>query len=349
MAARRHRVADIALQAGLSRATVDRVLHGRSGVRPQTVAQVRHAIDELDRQQSQVHLSTRSLIVDFVIQAPARFAAASSAALEGELRGLRPAVLRVRHHLRQQSDPAAAAEVLAGIASRGSDGVILKAPDHPTVRTAVKRLHDKGIAVVTYVTDLPGAARVGYVGLDNRAAGATAAHLVAHWAGCRGDILVTVSHGDFEGEQARVAGFRATLAEVACRRPVHELSGAHGLDHTMLSSVRQALHDLPGADTVYSVGGGNRATLQAFAECGRRPALFVGHDLDADNRELLRSGQIDVVLHHDLGADLRRACLMLMQAAGVVAGSPLSLPTQVQVVTRFNEPPALQPLGPTRG
>jgi LacI family transcriptional regulator len=325
MAARRHRVADIALQAGLSRATVDRVLHGRSGVRPQTVAQVRHAIDELDRQQSQVHLSTRSLIVDFVIQAPARFAAASSAALEGELRGLRPAVLRVRHHLRQQSDPAAAAEV------------ILKAPDHPTVRTAVKRLHDKGIAVVTYVTDLPGAARVGYVGLDNRAAGATAAHLVAHWAGCRGDILVTVSHGDFEGEQARVAGFRATLAEVACRRPVHELSGAHGLDHTMLSSVRQALHDLPGADTVYSVGGGNR------------PALFVGHDLDADNRELLRSGQIDVVLHHDLGADLRRACLMLMQAAGVVAGSPLSLPTQVQVVTRFNEPPALQPLGPTRG
>jgi LacI family transcriptional regulator len=117
----------------------------------------------------------------------------------------------------------------------------------------------------------------------------------------------------------------------------------------MLSSVRQALHDLPGADTVYSVGGGNRATLQAFAECGRRPALFVGHDLDADNRELLRSGQIDVVLHHDLGADLRRACLMLMQAAGVVAGSPLSLPTQVQVVTRFNEPPALQPLGPTRG
>ena len=37
-ARREHRVVDIAAQAGLSRATVDRVLHGREGVRPETVA-----------------------------------------------------------------------------------------------------------------------------------------------------------------------------------------------------------------------------------------------------------------------------------------------------------------------
>ena len=33
---REHRVVDIATQAGLSRATVDRVLHDRDGVRPET-------------------------------------------------------------------------------------------------------------------------------------------------------------------------------------------------------------------------------------------------------------------------------------------------------------------------
>jgi LacI family transcriptional regulator len=45
---RTHRVLDIAAQAGLSRATVDRVLHERPGVRAATVAQVEQAVAELD-------------------------------------------------------------------------------------------------------------------------------------------------------------------------------------------------------------------------------------------------------------------------------------------------------------
>ena len=53
---RRPRVADIAAQSGLSRATVDRVLHGREGVRPETVAQVERAVAELERQRTQVQL-----------------------------------------------------------------------------------------------------------------------------------------------------------------------------------------------------------------------------------------------------------------------------------------------------
>ena len=50
---RRPRVVDIATQSGLSRATVDRVLHGREGVRPETVAQVERAVAELERQRTQ--------------------------------------------------------------------------------------------------------------------------------------------------------------------------------------------------------------------------------------------------------------------------------------------------------
>jgi LacI family transcriptional regulator len=52
-AQRTHRVLDIAAQACLSRATVDRVLHGRPGVRAATVAQVEQAVAELDRQRAQ--------------------------------------------------------------------------------------------------------------------------------------------------------------------------------------------------------------------------------------------------------------------------------------------------------
>jgi LacI family transcriptional regulator len=344
MPRRRHRVADIAAQSGLSRATVDRVLHERPGVRPETVAQVERALAELDRQRDQVHLSGRTLLLDLVMQAPERFTTASRAALEAQLPSFHPAVVRVRSHLREESDPAAAAEVLARVADRGSGGVILKAPDHPRVVEAVAALADAGIPVVTYVTDLPGSRRVAYAGADNVAAGATAAYLVHSWAGPGGTadaVMMTLSSTWFRGEDQRATGFRETLARLAPGRRVVEVGDTDGLDDTMRAAVHAALVDEPSVGAVYSVGGGNVATLAAFETLGRKPAVFVAHDLDGDNRALLRSGRISAVLHHDLRTDLGRACRLLLQARGLLPGSPLTVPSQVQVVTPYNEPAAL--------
>ena len=82
--------------------------------------------------------------------------------------------------------PTGRSESLAAIARRGSDGVILKAPDDPRVAEAVDALASTGIPVVTFVTDLPFSRRVAYVGLDNRSAGATAAYLVSQWSAATG-------------------------------------------------------------------------------------------------------------------------------------------------------------------
>jgi LacI family transcriptional regulator len=89
---------------------------------------------------------------------------------------------------------------------------------------------------------------------------------------------------------------------------------------------------------VYSAGGGNVATLRAFEEIGVTPEVYVAHDLDGDNRDLLRTRKISVVLHHDLRADMRRACRLVLQARGILPGRPGSIPSQVQVVTPYNEP-----------
>ena len=62
-----------------------------------------------------------------------------------------------------------------------------------------------------------------------------------------------------------------------------------GLDQTMLVAVRGALALHPSINAVYSAGGGNVATLKAFDEIGVTPTVFVAHDLDGDNRALLRT------------------------------------------------------------
>lgn len=94
-----YRIREIAAQSGLSQATVDRVLHGRGGVRESTSREVHQAIADLDRQRSQVRLGGPTFMVDMVVQTPPRFSAAERSALEAELPALRPAVIRSRFHL----------------------------------------------------------------------------------------------------------------------------------------------------------------------------------------------------------------------------------------------------------
>ncbi|WP_031506123.1 LacI family DNA-binding transcriptional regulator [Streptomyces megasporus] len=333
-------IREIALQAGVSEATVDRVLNDRGGVRASTARTVRQAIADLDRQRSQVRLSGRTFMVDVVMQAPDRFSSAVRAALEAVLPALRPAVIRSRFHFRETGPVGELVAALDRIARRGSQGILLKAPDTPEVNEAVQRLEGRGIPVVTLVTDLPSSRRLAYVGIDDRAAGATAAYLVHQWLGNRpGDVLTTLSRGFFRNEEEREMGFRSTLRALAPRRALVEVGDTDGLDATMHDLALAALRENPDIRAVYSIGGGNKAIVTAFDDLGLVRPVFVAHDLDGDNTRLLREGRLSAVLHHDLRQDMRRACQLVMQAHKALPGEPRSVPSAVQVVTPYNMPP----------
>ncbi|MGX6606008.1 LacI family DNA-binding transcriptional regulator [Micromonosporaceae bacterium Da 78-11] len=333
-----YRIREIAAQAGLSQATVDRVLHGRTGVRESTVREVHQAIADLDRQQSQVRLGGTTFMIDVVVQAPPRFTAAVRRALEGELPGLRPAVIRSRFHF---FDGAADLGPVLDLVGRSrSQGVILKAPDTAAVAEAVGRLV---IPVVTLVTDLPAGKRVAYVGIDNADAGATAAYLVEQWLADRaGDVLVVRGQGSFRGEDERESGFRAEMRSRAPNRRLLEVVDDEDQADAVHLRTRAVLAVNPSVRAVYSLyagAGGNAAVVDAFTAERRKYDVFVAHDLDVENTALLRSHRISAVLHHDLRADLRNACLALMRAHGTLPGPVRSNPSAIQVITPFNTPP----------
>lgn len=130
-----------------------------------------------------------------------------------------------------------------------------------------------------------------YIGIDNRAAGAAAAYLITQWLSRRpGAVLVMLSSSFFRGEEEREMGFRAALRTVHPARRIIDVTDTDGLDATIGGLVRVALEREAAVPAVYSIGGGNTAILGAFAETGRPPPLFIAHDLDADNRRLLRGG-----------------------------------------------------------
>ncbi|MER7786992.1 LacI family DNA-binding transcriptional regulator [Streptomyces sp. NPDC097640] len=337
-------IREIARQAGLSTATVDRVLHGRGGVRESTVREVHEAIKDLDRQRSQIRIGGRTFMIDIVMQAPERFSRAVRDALEAELPSLHPAVVRSRFHFRETCPSAELIGTLDKIGKRGSQGVILKAPDVPEIAAAVGRLVAAGVPVVTLVTDLPHSARVAYVGIDNRAAGATAAYLLGQWLGDRpGNVLTTISRGSFRGEEEREMGFRSAMRLTQPKRSLVEVTDTDGLDATQRELALEALTRDEDIVAVYSMGGGNLATLDAFGALGRECAVFIAHDLDQDNTRLLRERRLSAVLHHDLRQDLRRACQTIMRAHQALPDDGPALPSAIQVVTPYNMPPGVPP------
>ena len=100
------------------------------------------------------------------------------------------------------------------------------------------------------------------------------------------------------GEEERESGFRAALRRLAPAASVVELSETDGIDERMRELVTDALRQRPDITAVYSIGGANVAIVDAFADLGREFEVFIAHDLDDDNLELIRSD-----------TDSRRSCI----------------------------------------
>ena len=337
--AHRFLIKEIALQAALGVATVDRVLNGRANVREHTRKRVEQAIKELEKQELNLANTGRKLIVDVVVEAPTRFSDEIKDALEAELAFMHPAVVRPRFLLRETMTTPEVVDALRSIARRGSHGVFLKARDVPEIAEVIGELQRHGIPVVTVFTDIPLSGRIAYAGLDNRVAGATAAYRVGLLLGPQpANVLITMSDEQFRGEEEREISFRRALRKRHPQLKLIDASGGHGLDLPTEERVRSVLNDNTAIAAVYSMGGGNVSILRALEAQQQAPVCFIGHDLDRDNVQLLRAGRIQAILYHDLRQDMRSACQHIMHFHKLLPASAVSQSSSVVVVTPENIP-----------
>lgn len=333
-------IKEIARQAGLGTATVDRVLNNRAHVAAQTRHRVAAAINELEAQERQLAARGRRMFVDVVVEAPRRFSRQVRLACEGVLAQIPEAIYRPRFLLQDVMTEEEVAAAIDRIRKRGSQGVILKARNIPVVQQAIENLAASGIPVVTLVTDVATPARCAYAGIDNTQAGRTAAFLLAQFREATPSVVLTTrSQEDFLGETER---FEAFSEAYRAMRPADQLlafAGGGGVAYDTRAALEAALKDAPPIAGVYSMGGGNAAILDVLGAAGQRPTHFLAHDMDLENSALLKDGHISVILHHDLTQDMRHAFAALSAWHGLRAASaaPVRL-SDVQIITRHNIP-----------
>lgn len=337
-------VNDIARAAGVSLATVDRVLNARPGVRQQTRSRVHDAVDRLGyvRDVTAANLARqRHYRLAFVLpEGPSQFLGALRDAItEAAQRSIADrtdiSVISV-----PARDPHALARALNALDCGQIDGVAIMAPETPQVRDAVKRLKDGGVATVALVSDLPNSERDHFVGINNVAAGRTAGVLMGRFlAGQPADILVLASSMQSRDSIERRLGFDRVMAEQFPAIQVLPSIEGHDDAETIGRAVSTALGSHRHVAGVYSLGGGNRVLSDILrARVGTEGLVVVAHELTPHTADALRSGAIDAVITQDVGHVIRSALRILRSKSDGVEIISSQERIRIDIVMKENLP-----------
>jgi LacI family transcriptional regulator len=327
-------VHDVARAAGVSLATVDRVLNGRPGVRATTAEKVEEAIQSLGFSRDvNASLMARARDLNVVFFIPDGSNEFMDSLAEAVTRRASQA-LADRMHLSTRRiralDTGALAAGLDALNPHDCDCAVIVTSEDPAILAAVDSATRRGIAVMTLVSDLPGSNRRHFIGVDNVAAGRTAASLLGRFLPKGGAVAVIAGSLHLRDHSERLEGFRQILsADFSTIELLGPLEG-HDEREATEALVAKLLADHPNLSGIYNLGAGNAGLVSALHASGSAGRLrVIAHELTEPTREGLRGGAIDVVLDQNPDGEIREAIAaarsLVLGTARHVATDPIEI------------------------
>jgi len=333
---------DIAREAGVSAATVDRVLNNRSGVRRRTRDAVMAVAIRLGYVSSgdfppERHGKQASFTLVFLLPAGTNsFIKLLAQQLEQQAAGRSDIVLQIEEL--EGFNPAKIAARLSELRDV-ADGIGLIAQDHPVVRESLRALDRAGVPVVTLASDVQSVPRLAYVGIDNRQAGRLAGQLMGRLLHRQHDTHIALFAGSlsYRGHEEREMGFHSILRDEF--RNIHIVEMREVLDdrERAYQEAKSLLKQHPDLAGIYNVGSGTQGIARALTEAGRaQDVILICHDATDGNKHLLLNGTVDAVIDQNARVEAREALNLLSAAAEGKAYN--FIPPRLQVIFRENIP-----------
>ncbi|TPO09950.1 LacI family DNA-binding transcriptional regulator [Mesorhizobium sp. B1-1-5] len=307
---KRPTIHDLATAAGVSVATVNRILGGTVSVRPKTVQRVQSAAEEIgfyglgaiDDRARKISPHYR---LGFLLQQSTRdLYQLFGKKIIAACRERRDEVIEPVVDFVDILTPETISNRLIALGEE-CDAVAVVAADHPIVGQAIRSLKEMGKPVVSYITDQSAPERAAYVGTDNWKLGRTAAFLITQTTQGPGRIAVFIGNHRYQCQDVSDASFRSYLREHAPRLTVEESRPTHEEPieaYRMVAELLKTTDDLAG---ILIVGGGITGVLRALREVSpeRRSGIkVVCRDIGPETRKGLSEGLITAALCHPLEA-----------------------------------------------
>ena len=313
-------IPDLAAAAGVSVATVNRVLSGTGRVREATAQRVVDAAQQigfygLRALQHRVAATSRQAFrFGVVLQTPHRpFTDTLASNLERAASESTEGDVRLRVEVVEDLSPERVVSKMTALSAE-VDALAVVAPDHPIVSEAIDRLAEKEVPVVALISPLSARVPVGYVGLDSWKVGRASAWALAHTIRSPGKLAILVGTHRFRNHDLNESGFRSYFRENEGEFAILEPISTFESDTICREVTEGLLHahpDLSGIAIFCGGVGGALAALKSRKSKGTIRA--VAYDLFESTRGGLVDRTLTMVVAHPFDRVAREAIAALVR------------------------------------
>ena len=336
-------ITDLAHAAGVSVATVDRVLNARHRVREPTAERVLRAAETIGFHAAPLlKRRLRSEVAErcfaFLLLRPDPFYSQFGADLSAATRALTQFRGKPIIDFAPDLSSTVVAERLLRLGET-AHAIAVVSVDHPRVSDVIANLRARGVPTFAILTELGAEAAAPYIGRDNRKEGRTAAWLIAKAAKRPGKVGIIVGSHRFLCQEVAEISFRAYLRENAPEfTPLEPLVNLE--DSRIAYAATQDLiathRDLVG---LYICGGGMEGAI-AGARDETRPGdlAIVCNELTPKNRAALIDGVLTAVISTPTALLAERALAAMSAAIAApqeAIPSPIFVPFELYLPTNI--------------
>ena len=298
----------IAEKAGVSRGTVDRVLHNRGEVAESVrdhVLAVAKLLDYPLPGESPLKKKKPSHLIGAILPGNRWF----DDNLKREwMRGLQdakdivePLGYKVVLVECETDTPGEIVEAAEALRARKPDGLSLTGMDTDLMRSCIDSFAENGIPVVTYNSDLPQSKRACYVGQDPYRGGRVAANMAFRRIGEGERILAVAGNLGYAAHESRIQGFLDACAEAGIRKDQIVVKESHNEYYLTYEIVKKALSEMPDLRMIYMANESVAACADALGDQRKeRGIMVVGNDLTTVTRKLLMEDRIDFIIEQNI-------------------------------------------------
>lgn len=298
-------IRDIARLAGVSRGTVDRVLHNRGRVDPEVEQRVRAIVKECGYQPSraaqQLSMYKKNIHIGVISRIDHNgFWSIVIRSIGNAERELAEYGITLEKRYFDYCQPETQLDMINELIKLDISALVIVPLDDPAIRRRLQELSDDGLIIILLQSELPGFSPFCYIGSDYYVSGRTAAGLLYNFSGGSTTTVLMLNGSRYlSSHRLRRSGFLEELAAYQAPFTIIESKDITSDPEYAYHRARELLDRHPETRAVYTIPDSAAAVSQAIRDANRIGTItHIGFGMTDATRPSILDGSLSATIGH---------------------------------------------------